>query len=259
MAEPQRHASTGKAAGGDVDLAAVGALLAERARAQILQALLDGRALPAGLLASEAGVAASTASAHLSRLLDGGLVAVERHGRHRYYRLAGDAVADALETLALLAPIAPVRSLRDDTRARALRRARTCYDHLAGELGVAIMASLLHKGVLTGHDGSFQPGIERLSARSQHSCYRLTADGEEFFQRLGVDVRSPSRRPLLRHCVDWSEQRHHVSGRLGAALSSQMFERGWIKPAGVRRAVRVTSCGAESLHALLDLDCTRFQ
>lgn len=259
MPERQAGARTGRVAGGDVDLSSVGALLAEPARARILQALLDGRALPAGLLATEAGVAASTASAHLHRLLEGDLVAVEHHGRHRYYRLAGDGVADALEVLALLAPIAPVRSLRDDTRARALRRARTCYDHLAGALGVAAMASLLDKGLLAGHDGSFRPGTERLSSRSQHPCYRLTAEGEELFRRLGIDVRSPSRRPLLRHCVDWSEQRHHVSGRLGAAFTAHLCQRDWIEPAGVRRAVRVTPSGAAALHDLLDLDCTGFR
>jgi hypothetical protein len=220
----------------------------------MLQTLLDGRALPAGLLASEAGVAASTASAHLARLVHGSLLVVEHHGRHRCYRLAGDWVAEALEKLAGLAPIAPVRSLRDDTRARALRRARTCYDHLAGELGVALMASLLRQGLLVGHDGSFRPETERLSTPSRHACYQLTNHGRDFVQELGVDIQAGSRRPLVRHCVDWSEQRHHLSGRLGAALAAHMFKAGWIVPGDIRRAVRVTNRGVEELHARFNLD-----
>jgi hypothetical protein len=215
---------------------------------------MDGRVLPAGLLAGEAGVAASTASSHLARLLDGGFLVVEQHGRHRYYRLAGEGVAEVLEKLALLAPMMPVRSLRDDTKARALRQARTCYDHLAGELGVALMTSLLQRKVLTGHDGSFRPDVEKLSATSPNSSYRLTADGAEFFERLGVDVETGSRRPLVRHCVDWTEQRHHLSGRLGAALASHMFGMGWIQSTGIARAVRVTSLGAEELKAHFDVD-----
>lgn len=245
--------------GGDVDLATVGALLAEPARARMLQALMGGRALPAGLLASEAGVAASTASTHLARLLDGGLVAAEQHGRYRYYRLAGDSVAVALEAIAGLAPISPVRSLRDDTRARCLRRARTCYDHLAGEFGVALMDSLLRRRVLAGHNGSFRPGAERLSTRSADACYRLTAEGSAFFQELGLDLETSSRRRLIRHCVDWSEQRHHLSGRLGAALASHMFDQGWIQAGEVHRAVSVTNLGAKELNAHFDLDASKYR
>ena len=122
------------------------------ARAQVL-ALLDGRSLPSGLLATEAGVAASTMSEHLARLLDAGLVTAERQGRAHYFRLAGPAVAHALEALARLAPPEPVRSLRQGTRAHALRRARTCYNHLAGRLGVDLMTALIDRGLLTGGDG----------------------------------------------------------------------------------------------------------
>src|SRR2546423_1175928 len=130
---------------GDVDLAMVGALIAEPSRARIVLALFDGRALPASVLASEAGVAPSTASEHLSRLVDGGFVRVEQHGRHRYYRLHGAEIAEFLESVARLAPAAPVRSLRDHTRQAALRRARTCYDHLAGRLGVELLQGLLRE------------------------------------------------------------------------------------------------------------------
>jgi DNA-binding transcriptional ArsR family regulator len=252
------HATGSRGAGGEVDLAAVGSLLAEPARARILQALFDGRALPAGMLAAEAGVAASTASAHLARLVDGGLLGVEHHGRHRYYQLADERVAATLENLAALAPITPIRSLRDDTRARALRRARTCYDHLAGELGVALMTACLGKGLLAGHDGSFRPGIERLSAPGGADCYHLTAPGRDFFAALGLELQNGPHRALVRHCVDWSEQRHHLSGRLGAELASLMFRAGWVERTEVRRAIRLTSLGARELSARFDLDTSKY-
>src|SRR5215217_7043674 len=155
---------------GDADLAALGSVLGERARARMLLALGDGRALPAGVLASEAGVAPSTASQHLGRLVDAGLLALVPQGRHRYYRLAGPHVAELIEALARVAPAAPVRSLREGTQAEALRSARTCYDHLAGRLGVALMQALIRSGAVTGGDG------------------RHRLDGATRVARLGVDV-----------------------------------------------------------------------
>ena len=146
---------------GDTDLARVGALIGDPGRARVLRALADGRELPASVLAAEAGVAPSTASVHLRKLSEGGLVVSERHGRHRYFRLAGPEVARALEALARIAPDAPVRSLREGTRAHAVRAARTCYDHLAGLLGVALMAGLVVGGVLVGGDGRHERGRAR--------------------------------------------------------------------------------------------------
>src|SRR5262245_43459123 len=143
-----------------IDIAAVGALVADRSRCAILSALCDGRALPASRLASEAGVSAATASSHLGKLTDAGLIVVEAHGRHRYYRLAGPDVARLLETLQQFAPATPVRSLREGTRAYALREARTCYDHLAGRLGVELMAALLARGYLAGGDGAGRADLE---------------------------------------------------------------------------------------------------
>src|SRR6185503_15390704 len=174
---------------GDADIAAVGALLGDRARTRILAALGDGRALAASQLAVEAGVAASTASEHLARLVDGGLLACERHGRHRYYRIAGPDVAGLLEAMARLAPPAPVASLREGTRAHALRVARTCYDHLGAR-------------------------DDRLSAFGRDVDYVLTARGAGALGDLGVDLdgAAASRRPFVRYCVDWSEQRHHLAG-----------------------------------------------
>lgn len=246
------------ATGGDADLAVVGSLLAEPARARILLALLDGRALPAGVLASEAGVAASTASGHLGRLVDGGFLLVEHHGRHRYYRLAGAPIADALERLAQLAPVAPVRSLRDDTRAHALRRGRTCYDHLAGELGVALLAAFVQQGALVGHDASFRPGVERLSAPGPDICYQLTDRGHQMLADLGLGGAPATRRPLIRHCVDWSEQRHHLAGDLGARLTEHFFAVSWIRRGPVRRSVVVTPEGAVALTNQFGFATARF-
>jgi DNA-binding transcriptional ArsR family regulator len=237
---------------GDTDLARVGALIGDPGRARVLRALADGRELPASVLADEAGVAASTASVHLSKLLDGGLVAVQRHGRHRYYRLAAPEVARALEALAAIAPPAPVRSLREGTRAHAVRAARTCYDHLAGRLGVAIMTGLVDEGVLSGGDGRYErtrAADDRPSAIGRDLDYRLTEDGARRLRDLGVDVDGALAGPrvAIRYCVDWSEQDHHLSGALGAALAARLFELGWVRRLPRTRAVRVTDEGRVGL------------
>src|SRR3954449_5370213 len=172
---------------GDTDLAALGAVLAERARSRILLALGDGRALPASVLAGEAGVAASTASGHLGKLVEAGLLDVTAQGRHRYFRLAGPHVAELIEALARVAPAGPVRSLREGTRAHALRAARTCYDHVAGRLGVALFGALISSGAVVGGDGRHDPsGADRLSAAGREVDYRLTPHGAERLDRLGV-------------------------------------------------------------------------
>src|SRR5579863_8314960 len=146
---------------GDADIARVGALVADPGRARILLALGDGRALPATVLADEAGVAASTASAHLGKLVKGGLLRVERHGRHRYFRIAGPQVGDLIEALARVSPPAPVRSLKQGSKAQAVRFARTCYDHLAGMLGTQLMQAMLERDLLAGGDGVFDPDAAR--------------------------------------------------------------------------------------------------
>lgn len=235
---------------GDVDIARVAAVLADRGRARILLALGDGRALPASVLATEAGVAASTASAHLARLVDAGLLRVERHGRHRYFRLAGPEVARLLEALARHAPPAPVRSLRDATRAEALRAARTCYDHLAGRLGVDLMVALLDRGALEGGDGQFRPEAARadhLAGPGRDLDYHLTDTGARLLEQLGATVPANGRRPLVRYCVDWSEQRHHLAGAVGATLARRLFDLGWLRRADRGRAVHVTPAGAAGL------------
>jgi DNA-binding transcriptional ArsR family regulator len=244
---------------GEADIAAVAALLADPRRCQILLALMDGRSLPASVLASEAGVAASTTSEHLSKLLDGGLVSVKTSGRHRYYRLAGPEVARVIEAMSPLAKPQPVRSLRQGTRAEALRRARLCYDHLAGRLGTAVMGALLDGGLLTGGDGRFDPAAgDRLAAPGGEVDYRVTSDGAAFLADLGIDLDAlPGRRPLVRYCVDWSEQRHHLAGKLGAAVATRFFELGWIVRLPAPRALRVTPGGEAGLRDALGLDVER--
>ena len=241
---------------GDTDIAATAAVLADASRARILLALGDGRALAASVLAAEAGVAASTASAHLAKLVDAGLLTVERHGRHRYYRLAGPEVADLLEALARVAPASPIRSLRQGTRAEAVRFARTCYDHLAGRVGTEVMAALLSRGVLAGGDGTFDPARDRLSSRGRGVEYELTEEGRPVLARLGVDVESLERssRPLLRYCIDWSEQRHHLAGGLGAALTARLFDLGWLGRIDRSRAVLVTGPGRVGLASAFGVD-----
>jgi DNA-binding transcriptional ArsR family regulator len=238
---------------GDADIAAVGALVSDPARARILLALGDGRALPASVLADEAGVATSTTSAHLGKLLDGGLLEVEQHGRHRYYRVSKPEVAELLEALARLAPAQPVRSLRQGTKAQALRFARTCYDHLAGVLGTQLMAALLERGWLAGGDGVFDPARaeqDRLSAPGFDFDYRLTEQGVEEFTAFGVDFDAlPRRRALVRYCVDWSEQRHHLAGALGAAVADRMLDLGWVSRGRRSRALLLSDAGREGLES----------
>ncbi|MFC6081258.1 ArsR/SmtB family transcription factor [Sphaerisporangium aureirubrum] len=232
--------------GGDTDIAAVGALVADPGRCRMLLALADGRALPAGRLADEAGVSAATGSSHLGKLTAAGLLAVEARGRHRYFRLAGPEVARLIEALQQVAPVAPVRSLRQGTRARALRVARSCYDHLAGRLGVELMASMIERGQLSGGDGGFDPAGRDLPVGYGHDVgYELTAAGHEFV--AGFGVRFPARRPLIRYCVDWSEQRHHLAGGLGRGLLDRLVETGWIRRADATRAVHVTEAGERGL------------
>lgn len=243
---------------GDADIASIGALVADPGRARILLALGDGRALPASVLADEAGVAASTASAHLARLVKGGMLRVERHGRHRYFRLAGPEVGDLIEALARISPAAPVRSLKQGSKAHAVRFARTCYDHLAGVLGTQLMEALLEQELLIGGDGTFDPEsarTDRPAAFGSDHDYRLTPAGVRELKTFGIDFDSlPPRRPMVRYCVDWSEQRHHLAGSLGAAIATRMIELGWIHRAQRSRAVHVSDAGFDGLREYFGLD-----
>jgi DNA-binding transcriptional ArsR family regulator len=220
---------------GDADIAKVGALVADPGRARILLALADGRALPATVLADEAGVSASTASAHLAKLVAGGLLDAERDGRHKYFRVAGPDVAELMEALARLSPATTVRSLRQSSNAQAIRFARTCYDHLAGVLGTSLMDAMLERELLSDDDELVD--------------YRLTDRGVTELGAFGIELAPlrARRRPLIRGCVDWSERRHHLAGGLGAAVTDRMFQLGWLERARRSRAVHVTEAGGRGL------------
>ncbi|MFI7422539.1 ArsR/SmtB family transcription factor [Nonomuraea sp. NPDC049684] len=217
----------------EADIAEVAAAIGDPSRAKVLRALADGGVLPAGALAAEAGVSPSTISGHLARLREAKLLTVEHDGRHRYYRLASTDVARVLEELARIARPLPVRSLNDSVRAQALLRARLCYDHLAGRLGVVLLAALVEGGVLTSAAGS----------------YRITSAGAGVLARFGIEVEGFSRRrPAIRYCVDWGEGRHHLAGALGAALAQRLFALEWLRRGRARRVVHLTDKGRIGLH-----------
>ena len=239
---------TGTTALGDAEISAIAALLGDRARCRILMALNDGRALPASILAGEAGISPSTASSHLGKLEDAGLLLVEQHGRHRYYRLAGPLIGDLIELLSRIAPAAPARSLREGTRAAQLRAARTCYDHLAGRLGVQLLTSMLERGLVTGGDGRFNPRIaikDQITGYGRDIEYSLTSKGREVLTDNGVIKRSEP--DAIRYCIDWSEQRHHLSGILGRAILSHLLDQKWVERRPAFRALHVTDAGIDGL------------
>jgi DNA-binding transcriptional ArsR family regulator len=216
-------------------------LLADPARAVMLTALLDGRALPAGELAFAARVTAQTASSHLAKLLRGGLLALETEGRHRYYRLAGPHVAQALEHLAAIRPETQIRRRAISPEAQRLRFCRSCYDHLAGQVGVALTRALEQREYL------------RPTANKQ---LEVTPAGSEWLGQLGVDLRGlkPSRGGLARQCLDWTERQHHIAGPLGVELMSVLCAAGWLRRGRESRAVEVLPKGRLQLRAQLGVD-----
>ena len=218
---------------GHPDTATIAGLFADSSRVAMLDVLLDGRDHPVGALALVAGIAPSTASEHLGRLEHGGIVVSRREGRQRLVRLAGPSVAAAYEALAGLSREREVAGLRAWTRREELRAARTCYDHLAGRLGVAVAEAALDAGALTE---DHLPGPR----------------ARDWFARLGVDLGAlePGRRPLLRVCIDWTERREHLAGALGAAVCAAVLERGWALRRPSSRALRVTPLGERELRRL---------
>ena len=224
-------------------LAQAGALIGDPARANILLALMDGRALTAGELAWHAGVSAQTTSGHLAKLAEAQLVAVVRQGRHRYHRLASAEVAHAVEALSAVAAAGPKRHRPAGPRDEALRAARRCYDHLAGRLAVALAASLCERGHLVIPDAT-------------EGAAAVTDEGGRFLAaEFGVDLGpAAGRRPLCRTCLDWSERRPHLAGRLGAALCRRSFQLGWIEATRDSRAVVVTRLGRQGFARTFGLE-----
>jgi DNA-binding transcriptional ArsR family regulator len=223
------------------DIAQIAALMGEPSRATMLVALLSKKALPATELASQAYISPQTASSHLSKLVAGRLLTVEQHGRHRYYRLASDEVGRAIESLAIIAP--PPRAphnAQEDERLKTVRYARTCYDHMAGKVAVAIARGLEQREFLirSGRD------------------YDVTDSGNEWFRELGIDTDSlrNNRRAFALQCLDWSERQYHISGALGAALLDRLLNLNYIARARTPRCIRVTLEGKKALNRLLNLN-----
>ncbi len=236
----------------DIDVSTAARMFADRSRSRVVQALMDGRALPASRLAEEAGVSAPTISSHLSQLLEAGFVTVEQSGRHRYYALAGPEVAGAFEALGRLSRHEPVTSLREGTRAQRLRSARTCYDHLAGRYGVAVTQHLLDHDALVRDDataGLCRRTDDKLSAPINSHPYGLGPRAGEVLDAWGVDLAAveDERRDTLRFCMDWTEQRHHLAGALGAAVLSAFRHRGWVAEGRRSRELTVTEAGERLL------------
>jgi DNA-binding transcriptional ArsR family regulator len=222
-------------------LAAFAALIADETRAGMCLALLDGRAWTAGELAAHTGVSRSTATEHLHRLIEGGLLVDRRQGRHRYVQLAGPSVAHLLEDLSARVGTdePPARGLRATTANAALRRGRTCYDHLAGRLGVLMTDAMTQAGLL-----------------DQAGGFALTEAGLAWMTGpvgLDCDALRPGRRPIARGCLDWTERRQHLGGVAGARLCERFLDNQWVVRIGSSRAVRVTSDGKAALRDLLGI------
>lgn len=211
------------------NVAQVAGLIGDPVRAKMLFALLDGKELPASELAFRGGTSPQAASAHLAKLVRGGLIQARNAGRQRLFRFASEEVAHAIEGLATIAPVVPVKSLNQDRAMQRLRRARSCYDHLAGRLGVRITEALTGLGALT------------LNA----DAFTVTARGERFFNDMGIDLAAvrASRRHFARACIDWTERRHHVAGALGAALLDRFIQNQWVRRDVRDRSLEVTPLG----------------
>lgn len=217
----------------------VASLVGDPARANMLTALMTGRALTASELAQEAGITPQTASSHLAKLEAGGLIEPEKQGRHRYYRLADPDVASVLEALAGLAARAGHMRVRTGPKDPALRRARICYDHLAGDLGVQMLDSMR---------------LQRL-VRQDRQDIKLTADGQRFLEKnlqISPDMLLHPRRPVCKACLDWSERRHHLAGTLGAAIMRRFTELKWASrdPEPGSRVVNFSRNGEKRFAAL---------
>jgi DNA-binding transcriptional ArsR family regulator len=209
------------------DIARLAALIGDPARANILQALSAGQALTAGELAREAGVTAQTASSHLAKLEAGGLITRRKQGRHGYFALAGPDVAEALEQLTSLAERTGHRRTRPGPSDPALRRARVCYDHLAGEAGVAMLDAMVADGRIADAEGSLV----------------LTDAGRSFARAFGVELPERGRRPLCKACLDWSERRSHLAGVFGMGLLDRIYALGWARRMEGMRVVAFSAPG----------------
>ena len=215
----------------------IGRIIGDPSRAAMLVTMLDGRAWTGRQLAAAVHVTPPTASEHLKRLVDAGFVSVVRQGRSSYFRLASADIAQMLESLMVVAPQQPRRNGRAPAVDADLREARTCYDHLAGELGVAIADALIRaKAVVLSDEGT------------------MARVDDAFFAARGIVPPPNSRREACRLCLDWTERRFHIGGRAGAAIAAHAFDRGWIRRREKTRAITVTESGRDGLRAAFELN-----
>ena len=212
------------------DIARIASLVGDPARANMLNALMGGTALTASELALEAGVSLPTASSHLGKLIEGGLLTVTSQGRHRYYGLAGPQVAGMIEAITGVAEAVGPKRVRPGPRDGAMRVARVCYDHLAGEQAVAMLDRLVAKNVLVRDDKEI----------------RLGPSAASHFAAIGIDVHTRPRRPVCRACLDWSVRRSHLAGTLGAAILDKILVEKWARREKDSRAVIFSPPGKQA-------------
>ncbi|CAM4496024.1 MAG: winged helix-turn-helix domain-containing protein [Paenibacillus macerans] len=224
----------------NTNVALIASMVSDASRSAILNALMDGRFHAAGELARMAGIQPQTASFHLAKMVDAGLIAVEKQGRHRYYGIRNPEVAQVMESLLSIAPPVKIKSLRQSAEEQTLRKARTCYDHLAGNLGVSLTQSLVREGILLEGENGFE----------------VTKNGEAFFENFQIDLNrvKRKRRSFSHKCLDWSERRHHLAGALGHALLDRLLELNWVQRLPNTRAVKITPQGKAGLKETFALE-----
>jgi len=222
------------------NMAEIASLLGETSRATMLASMMDGRFHTASELAYMAAIKPQTASFHLAKLVDGKLVKVEKQGRHRYFQLADEEIAHLLESFLAISPPPEVRSLKQSSQMKLLQGARTCYDHLAGKLGVQLTESLVNAGYLQLEEKEFL----------------LTAKGTQFFTDFGLDLDDlkRKRRSFSHACLDWSERRYHLAGALGQGILTHLLSLGWVTRVPSIRAIKVTEKGRASFKEVFQLD-----
>jgi DNA-binding transcriptional ArsR family regulator len=221
------------------NIAEVASLLGEASRVSILTSLMDGRFHTATELAYMAGIKPQTASFHLLKLVEGNIIKVDKQGRHRYYQLANAEVAHVLELFLAMSPPPEIRSLKQSSQVKLLQNARTCFDHLAGKLGVGITESMLNEGYFIKEEKDFL----------------VTNKGEQFLTDIGInlDETKRKRRSFSHACLDWSERRHHIGGALGNGLMRHFFDLGWILQVDSIRAVKVTDKGKKEFKTIFNI------
>ncbi|WP_263559848.1 ArsR/SmtB family transcription factor [Paenibacillus polymyxa] len=222
------------------NVAMIASLVSEPSRAAILTALLDGRFHTASELAHMAGIKPQTASFHLAKMTEAQVITVEKQGRHRYYGIQDPEVAQVMESLLSIAPPVPIKSFKQASENEAIRLARTCYDHVAGHLGVQIMSFFMQKGILSED----QDGLH------------ITQQGEIFFTDFQINLKNTrqKRRSFSHKCLDWSERRHHLAGALGSALLDRLFELHWVEHLPTTRAIRITAEGKRGFKEVFSIE-----